>query len=437
MTDHEVNVTLHSENEIEIKVYSCSSTLSKGRLRLDITMQTPHCLGVYSRESFMDDVRIRTRVGINCGWSLSKIMDEYCEFEDALLSSGRQVEEMVCLMGCTLKSSIRRSIRDGSCSVVDMRKLLDAVSDLRARVCNEVVDRLEEFMLMAVHITTSRVALRDKGQEGACQLALYAQERLAMFKNGALYSYRWHYLKHYFYNKLEMVPTITQPTWFWTDVLGSAAAGIAMTVAVVIAWFSQRFFNDSVYVLSVALIFGYMIKDRIKEWVKRKGMTFFKLPNRMQSLSLLSTDVAKVDEWYTVLETDEYLNKFSIKREIQMHHPSFLDTMTGTARWHKHKHDDKYDIVQVVRINMANFRERIPSNHDSYVYIDHDTRTPSILECINQYNVFFKLSIQHLEPDRFTFMPRYSVYAVKKEAITVYEHECSAMLDSTGIHSLR
>ena len=494
---HEVNVTLHSDNEIEFKVYSRAASLSDKRIRLDVTMFSPHCLGVYSREAFIDDVRIKTRVGLNCGLSLANLLVEYGEFENSLLltsatlNSDRQVEQMVCLMGCALKSSIRRSIRDGTCPSVEMKKLLDQITELRNRVSLEVVDRLEEFIIMAVHIASSRVALKDQNQEKARKLAWHAQNLLAIsFDLWSSYSYRWHYLKRYFYSHLDLISTTVQPSWFWTDVLGTLAAGIAMTVAVVLAWVSQRHFNDSAYVLAVALVIGYMIKDRIKEWVKRQGGSFFKLPNKMMLLSLHSRNVATVDEWYTVSETSASVddhNKFQITRDFQLHNPMFLDTISSAAQWrhddrysfdkyadaetnvhtnvqtnvhtnaltnahtNAHKNDrkndrknaDNYDIVHVVRINMRNLIERIPSSYDKYVMIDPVTLQPQELEYKIKYRLNFKLRISTLESNRNSswcsvprIKPRYSTSSVAadaRNAITEQEHDYVVYLDIGGL----
>jgi hypothetical protein len=117
-------------------------------------MMTPHCLGVCSRDAFMDDVRIRTRVGINCGWSLSQLLTEFSEFENALEQGGspEHLENMICLMGCSLKSSIRRSLRKGQCPVDDMKRIMDTISELlrKQTMAVEVLKRLEEFVLMSI-----------------------------------------------------------------------------------------------------------------------------------------------------------------------------------------------------------------------------------------------------------------------------------------------
>ena len=237
--NYEVNVSLRSNNEIEFKIYSGSGR----RVRYEVTMMTPHCLGLFSRESLMDDVRIMTRIGINRGWSLEKVIETYTDSFVEKIEKEPDPENMICLMGCTLKSSIRRSKK--GCPSVEIEKIIELIANMRSRVKDvkavEVMARLEEFILMSIHITASRMAICDPS---ARKIAMYAQERLGSMglfsPDGTAYSYQWHCLKYYFYNHIVLAHKITTPSWFWTDVMGTLAAGLAMSVAVLLAWIAQK-----------------------------------------------------------------------------------------------------------------------------------------------------------------------------------------------------
>jgi hypothetical protein len=428
---HHVKVSLHSTNEVEIKIYSKLEQQRNQRVRYEVTMLTPHCLDACSREAFMDFVRIRSRVGINCGWSLRKVVEAYtADFDDfvKILEESPQdiAENMICLMGCTLKSSIRRSVV-GACPSKEMEKIIELIAKMQVRVVGSVVlARLEEFILRAIHITASRMAINDSA---ACEIATFAQERLesmGVFSTAA-YSYQWHCLKHYFYSHIMLEHKIIAPSWFWTDVMGTLAAGLAMSVAVLLAWIAQKYSNESLYTLSIALILGYMIKDRIKEWVKRKGATMFKLPNRMMNLQLLnSTTVAMADEWYDITEvrSECCLKEFKITRDLQMFDRGY-DFTTSNAAGHA-------QLVQVIRMNLSIFRERIPSTHDSYVVIE--TGVPKALECKLMYPIKFKLRISLLKNNYHR--PRYSTSTSDAEASvknSIFEQEYVANLDIDGL----
>jgi hypothetical protein len=118
--------------------------------------------------------------------------------------------------------------------------------------------------------------------------------------------------------------------------------------------------------------------------------------------------------------------------------------MTDEACWHTN-YSDNYDVVQVIRLNLFNFRERIPSSFDTYVIMDVNTRRPYVLHCQNKYKIKFKLRISDLDRniDRkwsCVDKPRFSTSRLSedvKKSVTTLEQDCEVYLDGSGLQCLR
>jgi hypothetical protein len=442
---------------------------------------------------------------------------------EELAGSLEDFECMVRLMGCALKSAARKvcKLKDRSRmleSVANLAQLVSRVGDLHARVVAlcagyqdrtavEVVSRLEEFVLMTVQTTASRIALavEEGRQEGAgpahdpaaaSQLVLRVQEVMCakcyigggVFSlrdtdgvAGAEYSFRWHALKSYFYSCLDMAASRKQPSWFWIDVMGMLAASLAMGAALAVTWLSQSSLPNFSVPLALALVAGYVLKDRIKEWVKRWGALLFRWPHRMWNLSLAtggqqSRAVGSADEWYEVFELGarsvaeanrkargahgraavptERLNSFLLTRDVQLDQAAFRAAVSssgyraaagGLAQRDSHTLDR--DVVQIIRFNVSDLRERVPSTHDKYAFVDKATGRPHVLECPLTYQLRFTLRVSSLERSKGMLrdwlarvLPKYSAVVESAEARAakpILEQHFEALLDNNGLRYIR
>lgn len=82
------------------------------------------------------------------------------------------------------------------------------------------------------------------------------------------FAYRFSILKKYVSNVLYLTARPEVRPKAVREIIYAGAAGIAMLAAVLLTYISQLFFAEYTLPFITAVVIGYMIKDRIKDWIK-------------------------------------------------------------------------------------------------------------------------------------------------------------------------
>ena len=496
---YKLKVSMHDRNQVEIKLFAPlqSALEAPQSLTVDIRITVPRSLGSISKDVLLGMVNILDRVGfeqevyldeiINSlnSWrvsvrrNLGNLLLERAQSTDATTTRFAEFERETRILGCLLKSAIRdhaKRLQDPNSDVKQyqsfgrlikvLKGLVDDVASLSFEegIPLQVAKILEEYALLNVEQACSELAhMLPEGtecQSAAIDCALEACQRLASTEadnergrplRKERYSARYHELKYYFISPLYLRHKQQGRSYVVHDIIGMLAAGTAMIVWVMIMWASELEigrYNSTVFIV---FIFGYILKDRIKEWGKRYFIPLLKQPDKHLKLLQLDkagtkhTNFGCVREWYKSRE-DLYstlvppsalpiqpgrISKqpetvLNFRREVALGTKVDLDGFYL-------KLGDLYEInhVQVIRFDFSTIRMVMKAPNEVIKLVDLGTRHAVSLDCLQEYTFKLSATVTRQLKGRCCNLKR------KSSVETVCEKEVSIRIDATGIKGVQ
>jgi len=295
---------------------------------------------------------------------------------------------------------------------------------------------------------------KNRNYDHACELSLKCYKRIrelgysAQWKKGCKlnneqYIHRYKELKYYFFSTLYLGTESRKHSLMFTDFVGMLAAGLAMLVSLLIMWVTELNLGKFSVQVFLILVFGYVLKDRIKEWGKRYIIPLLKVPYRITDLKVLhgkgqsskASIVGRVEEWLSAnqvqksqydlykaqtsstLNTDMEISADDIGQFVQLLEPrsetelkycrhvklyekdwkkrANLSFFRGVQLSSHYKRDLK--LVQATRINLGGtFCSRMNSLRTERKVVDPLLKTPITLTCAENYTVRLKVKIEFM-----------------------------------------
>jgi len=404
-------------------------------------------------------------------------------------ASMRKFEENLRVLGSALKSSIRgQSGEELDC----LSQLVDRVENLFTRVKEHsrktgdssaeiLTSKFVEFIFMTIEQVTARAAKRAKRDGNNDTFHLASKIGLSVHKKMITYGFtagdvtqeslmldhkhyssrylmRWHTIKHYFMSVLYLNDKTKGKPLVWTDFVGMMMAGLAMIVAVVIMWVAEKNIGRYSIELGVALVLGYILKDRIKEWGKRYIVPLVNFPQRITVLQLQGLDVGSTNEWVKFAQRSSTSEiDYSVKRSLVrpqdrrdrrdagpenlflLRHHVWLNE----GAWQRSVrslagdlHSDSPGLVQLFRLDMDTLAKRVGQWKDTYTVIDPNTGAPLDFECPQAYRLRLGVKIKVL-PRSKPWYKRICPSRVKApKPRTVVDERWFVLLESEGVKSI-
>lgn len=325
-------IRVHDENQVELKLhYAIDPTARKTRYQVEAYFFVPQTLGIdrhtYAREEFFSDVHayIRFKSPVQPLESLADATRQESPLGrvHAALASGERgpLSMALRMLGCLVRSSSRDVAKglagqierladatSGRDLVVDdvrrgllqygdvVTRVLGALRELRPQFIHaqrpEWLRELYEYTDEALSVfieahATDLVATIDRaegvreriaaGRQAVAALILAEQEhrRAADYitvvnggKPDGAYVFRRGMLKKFMSSVLFLELSKEREGERIAQIVAAAAAGTAMLISTVLAIWSQEVYGVNTFPFVVALVMGYMLKDRMKDWLK-------------------------------------------------------------------------------------------------------------------------------------------------------------------------
>lgn len=227
--------------------------------------------------------------------------------------------------------------------------------------------------------------------------------------------YRKGFLKKFITSILFLETHTQEAGHYIRDISFALAAGIAMVVATAVAvWAGQRWAMNSLPFV-VALVVGYMVKDRIKDWCK--GM-FSK--NVTRWLADLTTDIRDPEtgaEIGTCRQAMSYVSEKKVPHDvIALRKKGRIMTSDGfwipeeVIKYEKEitlkprailkAHSRLGDITDIIRFNVRRFLERMDEPYEAHRAYDPDSGQLIAYNCSRVYHVNLILETDQLNKIR-------------------------------------
>ena len=333
----ESRVEAHDKQQFEVKLdYSINSSSKDNRYRIEAYFFVPLSLGIredsYPKELFFRDVmgyiRFKTPAISFAGLLEPELKQSpFYRIRRKLASvrGGRKPKKVVQylehelkILGCTVRANLRDRIREGleqleTCAEPDVARLqADLLASLRpvedvlshyrhlefgedglGKALEGTYRWVDEFLSVTLEnyltILLERIsqspdiemlepladwaALRLEEERGYRDKLGYPRIISEGLPNET-YLYRRGLLKKLAMSVLFLKVNTEADSNRLSDFFASVAAGIAMLFAAFATIYSQRWWGLNTTPFVVALVVSYILKDRIKEWIRRYSATF-------------------------------------------------------------------------------------------------------------------------------------------------------------------
>lgn len=212
--------------------------------------------------------------------------------------------------------------------------------------------------------------------------------------------------------------------------VAGVAAAVAMLFATVAAIWSERVYGLNSLPFVVAVVIGYVFKDRIKEWLRTWFST--KLTGFLSDYSLTICDPAHDVQLGRCRESFGYLAPTRVPAEIlQYRHADandvlepytkrevvmrYVKNITIRGRRIKHVHGRLHDINDIIRFNVSNFLLRMDDPVRKIETYDRKTNQVTLVTCPKRYHLNVVLVLR--AADRAVSVERFRVI-LDKSGIT-------------------
>lgn len=193
------------------------------------------------------------------------------------------------------------------------------------------------------------------------------------------------------------------------DLVGMVAAAIAMLFAVLAAMYAQLEWQNS-WPFVIAMVFSYMVKDRIKEWGRRmlglRARRF--LPDRVSRVRDLSgTVIGRCAEYVRVVDPD-VVDVQVIARRHERHPTSLSEDGRPESVIHYCKRvtlepallgeavHGTEGLNDIIRLSLRRFRERMDARVEEHAVVDPDTGEVRMVKCARVYHLHAVLRLSVL-----------------------------------------
>lgn len=284
----EDSIKIHDNFQFQVKLaYDIKKKNKMTEYLVDTFIFLPKTLGInkhtYTRKEFYSDMHsfIRYKTPI---YSLSEIASGKGPLE--MIRQGRDFEFHVKLFCCILKSALRDYVSDAKNA--DVRNYIRYISMIRESYRSLDVPEEqrqaysfgdEDLSLLIDSYSYYLIANMPKGDNRNKVTSLVRSEqdyRIAKKypsipvkgQSNELYLFRKNILKKYVESSLYLSTAEGKEGKVIDSIVSGAAAGLAMVFATAVTYYAQLRFGSFTMSFFVAIVLGYIFKDRIKESIK-------------------------------------------------------------------------------------------------------------------------------------------------------------------------
>lgn len=292
MQNH-IDIKVHNIKSLEIKLeYTPEGTPDTSDYNIDFFIFFPSDMGIdystYEKKQFYQDLKRNIRLKtpdfyLNNYYKKLKHFDDTCPLSSGSDNCEYMYKKFVCGYRSMLRNHASSINNDTPNEEIDI--LLESVSKTRKifrRLRTNHGEKDEMFMLgdeftsIVTNVYLVRlydrlsIAHRDRILNVIREELQYRTQNYPKStpgdeeKNEALIN-RYEWLKAYFYTVLHLQAKRKKADKTSTNILYAVSAGISMIFATVIAFWAQQKYGNFTLPFFVALVIGYMFKDRIKE----------------------------------------------------------------------------------------------------------------------------------------------------------------------------
>ncbi|MHA1977627.1 MAG: hypothetical protein ACW98I_12040 [Candidatus Hodarchaeales archaeon] len=225
------------------------------------------------------------------------------------------------------------------------------------------------------------------------------------------YTYRYSILKKFTTNVLYLTARPDPSPRLMAELTYASAAGIAMLIAIVLTYLVQLFFEDYTLPFIAALVVSYMIKDRLKDWLRiifgQEGR--FKNPYDYKS-TIKDNEGNKIG-----YSKESFRFTKNIPQEIIKHRSSSHITKIeeegrpeNIIRYYKSIklypktiskfHTRVLNTSDIIRFDVSNFLSKIEDPYNTYQWYNSDEQKVEYIEAARVYhlNLVVKFTRQSL-----------------------------------------
>lgn len=214
------------------------------------------------------------------------------------------------------------------------------------------------------------------------------------------FTYRYSILKKYISDVLYLKARPEKQRRALRELGYAIAAGIAMLVAVLLTFLAQTFFDEYTLPFIILIVVGYMIKDRLKEWIRiitGKGFTF---KTRYDYKSIIKDSenikIGKTKEKFHFIDntpSDIQLSRTNLqltnieekgKPENIIHYHKKITLYPAKIAEH---HERVLDAGDIIRFDINNFLSKIEDPYNEYDWYNEDTEKIEIIKAARVYHL--------------------------------------------------
>ncbi|MHA2299140.1 MAG: hypothetical protein ACXAEU_24690 [Candidatus Hodarchaeales archaeon] len=236
---------------------------------------------------------------------------------------------------------------------------------------------------------------------------------LSWGEDNETFSYRYSILKKYISNVLYLTARpVTKPRVI-QEIGYAAAAGFAMLVALVIAYLSQEAFGSYTLPFITAMVIGYMIKDRLKEW--GRSVTNIARKDKSDYESKIKDNLGNIIGYSK--EFFKFIDYDSIPKDIlQARGLSSLTAVEAEGRPQEviryaknigllpkkisDTHERVLDTSDIIRFDISNFLSKIENPQEKRIWFNPETNNLEYFVISRAYHLNLILKFTSLDNNK-------------------------------------
>lgn len=443
----EGKLAAHDRHQLELKLgYSLDPSKRENNYKVDLFFFIPRSLGInprtYNKDYFYSDIQSYLRFRTP-RFSFAEILDE--NNQKSPLTRIKKLLDLkaeIKLFACTLRVAMRNSIEH-------IRRRLrknetGELKDMVVNLCKGTVECLAHFrqmrgalesnidflnadeflgivtdeflntlhnMVLNSNLTPelskelcgiiSPVILQEFNYRTAHGYVTYCKE-----SENELFLYRKGILKKSITSPLFLETHTQEGLFYLKDFLFAGAAGVAMMVFVMVSLWAGKKWSATSIPFAFALVFGYIIKDRIKDWFK--FIFSHQMTKYLSDYKTVIRDPESEDDIGICRHAFSFISEAKVPKDVlnlRKGHikPGDFWLAENVIKYEKEvrlkpgpilrAHSRLGDVTDIIRFNIRRFLERMDEPYDIHKAFDPQTGAMAEFKCARVYHVSLVIKI--------------------------------------------